>query len=306
MNQEQVYKKKKFNNSEAKSVPQKDTQFNDLMPQSSKFEQKSGNKANFNNNKQNFKTQDHSNKKAWKGKEGSFIAKDGSKNTGNTRNFSPAANNSKGGDFNNYNKNKFGGKPQYNNSQNFQKGGRGATPNKYNKNQTPNTSKAQTPGGRTPYKAEGEDATTEKKSKQDHKGTVTAITLNIVKKNNEAEERIKHVQEGLTMINSDFDGVVLKRYGSRLIQACLKHGNKTQREAVFGRILKSNLDDVLRSQYGQFLMKKMCLYVTAKNVVKPLNTYIDKKFFSLLKNPNSCKAMHDYLEAMNDIKRLAF
>jgi len=53
-------------------------------------------------------------------------------------------------------------------------------------------------------------------------------------------------------------------------------------------------------------MKKVVLYNNDKNSRIDIQAFVDEKFWTLIWNENGCRAIHDYLENLSDLKRMIF
>lgn len=105
-------------------------------------------------------------------------------------------------------------------------------------------------------------------------------------------------------IEKPFKDLVLTRLGSRLIQTCLKHGNRAQKEKIYSKVMESSPLVIFTNEYGHFILKKLMLYVVDKTMIGALVKIIKDNFSDLMNNPNSCKSLHDFFETFNEIKCL--
>lgn len=288
-------KKKKFNSGESGVVPKQNIQFDDLKPSQSNTAEKGFKKEQFNkggNFNKKFDNADHSNKNNWK-----------SNNTQDNRNSQSGSKSFKSQNYSSGQKNYDGTK------------GRNPTPY-YSKGNNSNYSTPRQEGsnsyqgnrGSNSYSKSYSDRPSGGYEKKDGpmKKQMNLFASKMSSKNNKTEDRIKCIDEILVYCGESLSNVIFKKTGSRLIQACLKYGNKAQREDIFLKIINSDIGEVVKSTYGRFLMKKILIYVKDKALIPSLTKYLDHHFFSLLNNENSIKAIHDYLEEMTDTKRLQF
>lgn len=138
------------------------------------------------------------------------------------------------------------------------------------------------------------------------KTALYALASKVSGKGGDNDEKIASIDEVLNLIGEDFEKFVEKKAGSRLIQSCLKNGNRAQKDIIFKRLMKGDTEEVLKSKYGQFIMKKVVLYNNNSESRKGIQTFVDGSFWTLIWNENGCRAIHDYLENLSDLKRLQY
>ena len=77
--------------------------------------------------------------------------------------------------------------------------------------------------------------------KKGEKTQLYTLASKVSSKDVKSEEKIASITEVLNLIGDNFEKFVGKKAGSRLIQGCLKHGNKEQKAEIFGKLKGTNM-----------------------------------------------------------------
>jgi len=70
--------------------------------------------------------------------------------------------------------------------------------------------------------------------------------------------------------------------------------------------MDSNMEQLIVSKYGQFIIKKIMIYITNRKLRMNLHNCMSENFFKFLYNENGIRGLHDFLEHLSDVKRLQF
>ena len=286
---------KKFKQNSGEGVPvqatKKDTTFNDLMATPGGYNKKGAGQKAFADKNKDYKKKDFSAKPQndWTQPKGNNINNRGGsfkKNFNNSdRNNSNYSKGGQGYQKNSYSNNSRGGKPAYGNRGNSRGGGDRSMSRGKNSGQ-------------------GEGYAPKDGGQRKQFSSLTA-KVNASKTVN-SEERVQCIQEVLETIGENLDKIAIKKSGSRLIQSCQKTGNRAQREEVFQSLIATDLAEIILSKYGQFIIKKLLIYISDKTMRKALSDCMSENFWKFLQSENAIRALHDYLERLSDLKRLKF
>src|SRR3990167_42834 len=140
-----------------------------------------------------------------------------------------------------------------------------------------------------------------------NKQNLTTLAEQIFKKQTTGDDKEKFITKSMFIIDEyGVENVITKNSGSRLVQACFKYGNATAKEALFFKIMKSNLEKILTDNFGKYIVKKILVHLKEKKHLSLLYNYLDSHFHHLLENPNSKIAISDYIESMAESRALDY
>lgn len=85
-----------------------------------------------------------------------------------------------------------------------------------------------------------------------NKQNLTTLAESILSKGVSQEEKEKQIERTLLILDEyGIDNVVVKSSGCRLVQACLKYGNNSSKELIFLKLMKCDLEKILKDQFGR-------------------------------------------------------
>lgn len=99
---------------------------------------------------------------------------------------------------------------------------------------------------------------------------------------------------------------MLKSSGSRLIQACFKHGNQDSKELLFLKIMKKNPHAIFRNEFGKFVVKKIMQSIRNKELLEIMRKCMSTNFAELFGSDNGQFALSEYIEQLPDYQGLEF
>lgn len=302
-------KKLQQNSGRAVRVPAKKTiDFADLMSTPKSYNNKGSSRGNF-SDKKDYSKKDNSGssgQKDWTASRGSNRGNDSSNYRGNRRGGDRGGSNYRGGRGSygegGYRGNSSGRGGSY--GRGGRGGGRGGRGGGYGRGGKPGDVEFVRGGSHGGgYQRKPEESPFINKEKKQMTSLIQKVNTS---KTNSSEDREQAIKEVLETIGDNLDKIALKKAGSRLIQSSLKLGNRAQREDVFQNLIKTDLSEIILSKYGQFIMKKQCIYITDKSLQKVLRECVSTNFWRFCQSENAIRALHDYLERLSDLKRLQF
>lgn len=136
---------------------------------------------------------------------------------------------------------------------------------------------------------------------------MTTLAEQIFKKQTPGDDKEKFITRSMAIIDEfGIENVISKNSGSRLVQACFKHGNAAAKEALFFKIMKCDLEKILTDNFGKYIVKKILVHLKEKKHLSLLYNYLDSNFHHLLANPNSKIAISDYIESMPESRAIEY